>query len=312
MSVESQSPPLPGSLPGPSSRSLPRFADLVALTKPRITLMVVITAAVGFLLADGANGGAGSFPFVLLVHTLLGTGLVAASGSVLNQVLERDLDALMARTARRPLPAGRVDPELALGFGVALGVAGLVYLSLLVNPLTSLLGAATLVAYLFVYTPMKRVSSLATIVGAAPGAVPPLMGWSGYADELAAGAWAMFGILFLWQLPHFLAIAWMYREDYAQGGYPMLPVVRPDGAATARQAVLWAAALLPLSLVPSALGLTGAVYAAGAFLLGLGYFAASIAFGLTPDRKSARRLLLASVLYLPALLGVMLIDRLVA
>lgn len=304
MNTEAQSPLLPA--------PFPRFADLLELTKPRITLMVVITAAVGFLLADNAGAGAGPFPFLLLLHTLFGTGLVAASGSALNQVIERDLDARMARTARRPLPSGRLDPETALAFGVVLGIAGLVYLVLLVNPLTALLGAATLVGYLFVYTPMKRVSSLATIIGAAPGAMPPLMGWAGYADNVALGAWAMFGILFLWQLPHFLAIAWMYREDYALGGYPMLPVVRPDGAATARQAVLWAAALVPLSLLPSALGLTGALYALGAFVLGLGYLAASIAFSLNPDRKSARRLLLTSVLYLPALLVVMLIDRLVA
>jgi heme o synthase len=289
-----------------------RFADLVELTKPRITLMVVITAAVGFLLADSATGGAGSFPFVLLLHTLVGTGLVAGSGSALNQVIEKDLDGRMARTSRRPLPAGRLDPEVALGFGVLLAIGGLAHLYFAVNPLTALLGAATLVGYLFLYTPLKRVSSLATIVGAAPGAVPPLMGWAGYADDLAPGAWALFGILFLWQLPHFLAIAWMYREDYAQGGYPMLPVVRPDGAATARQAVLWAAALVPLSLLPSALGLTGAVYAGGAFLLGTAYLAASIAFGFRPDRSSARRLLLTSVLYLPALLIVMLVDRLVA
>lgn len=302
MNVETQSPPLP----------FPRFADLVELTKPRITLMVVVTAAVGFLLADNASGGEGRLPLGLLFHTLFGTGMVAASGSALNQVIERDLDGRMARTSRRPLPARRLDPELALGFGVLLGLLGLAYLDFLVNPLTALLGASTLAGYLFVYTPLKRVSSLATIVGAAPGAVPPLMGWAGYANDLAPGAWAMFGILFVWQLPHFLAIAWMYRADYAQGGYPMLPVVRPEGSATARQAVLWAAALVPLSLLPSALGLTGGVYAAGAFVLGLGYLAASIAFGFDPARKSARRLLLTSVLYLPALLVVMLIDRLVA
>jgi|CXWL01.1.fsa_nt_gi protoheme IX farnesyltransferase len=302
MNVETQLPPLP----------FPRFADLVELTKPRITLMVVVTAAVGFLLADNASGGENRLPLGLLFHTLFGTGMVAASGSALNQVIERDLDGRMARTSRRPLPARRLDPELALAFGVLLGLLGLAYLDFLVNPLTALLGASTLAGYLFVYTPLKRVSSLATIVGAAPGAVPPLMGWAGYANDLAPGAWAMFGILFVWQLPHFLAIAWMYRADYAQGGYPMLPVVRPAGGATARQAVLWAAALVPLSLLPSALGLTGGVYAVGAFVLGLAYLAASIAFGVDPERKSARRLLLTSVLYLPALLVVMLIDRLVA
>lgn len=269
--------------------------------------MVLVTAAAGFLLAHPG----GPLPLALFFHALAGTALVASAGSALNQVIERDHDARMRRTASRPLAAGKLDPDAALAFGVGLAVAGLAWLALAVNPLTALLGAATLAGYLFVYTPLKRVSSLATVVGAAPGAMPPVMGWAAASGTLGAGAWTLFAILFVWQLPHFLAIAWMYREDYARGGFPMLPVVAPDGGSTARQAVLWAAALVPLALVPSALGLTGLVYAGGALVLGLGYLAASIAFARNLNGQTARRLLLTSVLYLPGLLAVMLVDRLI-
>ena len=282
------------------------WSHLLELTKPRITFMVLVTATAGFVLAAGDE----AVPLVPLFHALVGTGLVAASGSALNQVVEHEHDALMRRTATRPLPTGKVSLDVALTFGVALGVAGLAYLTFLVNPLTALLGAATLAGYVFVYTPMKRHSSLATVVGAAPGAMPPVMGWAAYGGELSIGAWVLFGILFFWQLPHFLAIAWMYRGDYERGGYPMLPVIQPDGASTARQAVLWSATLVPLSILPSALGVTGSVYAVGAFVLGLGYFAASVGFARAKAAGTARRLLLASVLYLPALLLVMLADRL--
>jgi protoheme IX farnesyltransferase len=216
----------------------------------------------------------------------------------------------MRRTAARPLPSGRLDPDRALAFAVALGIAGLVWLAATVNLLTAVLGAATLAAYVFVYTPMKRVSSLSTVIGAAPGAMPPVMGWAAFTGELGPGAWALFGILFFWQLPHFLAIAWMYRADYAAAGFPMLPVLEPDGASTARQSILWSAALIPLSLLPSALGLTGAVYAVGAVALGLGYLAASVTFGRDRTGLAGRRLLLTSVVYLPGILGVMLADRL--
>ncbi len=289
-----------------------RCALYLELTKPRITFMVMLTTAAGFVLAQGAQGasGGGPLPLALFFHALVGTGLVASCGSALNQVIEREHDGKMRRTAERPLPSGRLDPDRALAFSVALGVTGLVYLALAVNLLTALLGAATLAGYVFVYTPLKRVTSFATVVGAAPGAMPPVMGWAAYSGHLGVGAWALFGILFFWQLPHFLAIAWMYRSDYARAGYPMLPVLEPDGASTARQAVLWAAALVPLSLVPSALGLTGGVYAVGAAALGLGYLAASVTFGHRRTGVSGRRLLLASVLYLPGILGVMLVDRL--
>jgi protoheme IX farnesyltransferase len=287
------------------------------LTKPRITFMVLVTTAVGFVLGLGVVPqigpgpiGRGALPLALFVHTLVGTALVASSASALNMIMERRLDALMRRTAGRPLPTGRIDPLPALFFALTLGVLGVSWLALAVNPLTAVLGALTLLSYVLVYTPMKRVSSLSTVVGAAPGAMPPVMGWAACTGELGPGAWALFGILFFWQLPHFLAIAWMYRADYAEAGFPMLPVIEPDGASTARQAVLWSVALVPLSLVPSALGLTGLVYAVGALALGLVYVAASVTFGRERTGLAARRLLLTSVVYLPGLLGIMLADRL--
>jgi protoheme IX farnesyltransferase len=298
----SQSHPEP--LPVESTPSLVRFADLVELTKPRITFMVVLTTAVGFIMPSS-----GPLPLLLLFHTLVGTALVVSGASALNQVLERDTDALMQRTEQRPLPAGRLAVDAALAAGVLLSTTGVVQLTLAVGPWTALLGILALVGYAFVYTPLKRRTHLATIVGAVPGAIPPMMGWSAYTGSIEAGAWLLFGILFLWQLPHFLAIAWMFRDDYARGGFPMLSVLDPDGGTTSRQAVLWAAALVPVSLGPSALALTGKVYFAGTLLLGLGYLAAAVAFARHRSRSSARSLLLASVFYLPAILAVMLLDR---
>jgi len=290
-----------------------RVGLYVELTKPRITFMVLVTTVAGFVLAPTVSlvaGGWGSLPLALLFHALAGTALTASSSSVLNQVIERDQDARMRRTAARPLPSGKLERGRALVFGVALGVLGVVWLALGTNLLTAILGAVTLVSYVLIYTPLKRVSSLATVVGAAPGAMPPVMGWAAATGTLGPGAWALFGILFFWQLPHFLAIAWMYRADYERGGFPMLPVVEPDGRSTARQSVIWAAALIPLSLVPTALGLVGSVYAAGALVLGVGYLAASVAFGRRRTGPAARKLLLVSVLYLPGILGAMLADRL--
>lgn len=283
------------------------LSDLAEMTKPGITLMVVLTAGLGFLLAGGET-----FSFLLLVYTLLGTGLVSGGASVLNHVLERETDALMQRTANRPLPTGRMDPDAALLFGVAVAVAGLLVLYLAVNPLTALLGVAALAGYVFVYTPLKRVSSLATIIGAVPGAIPPMMGWSAVRGELDLAAWGLFGLLFFWQMPHFLAIAWLCREDYARGGFPLLTVNDPDGVRTARQAVLWGAALVPVSLLPSALGLMGGLYFAGALVLGLVYLAFGLAFARSRSTPRARWLMFASILYFPAVLLVMLLDRMVA
>ena len=283
-----------------------RAADLVELTKPRITLMVVLTAGIGLLLGSGGN-----LSWSLVVHTLVGTGLLAAGSSALNQVLEKDLDALMRRTADRPLPAGRMHPDTALLVGVALAIVGLIELTIWVNLLTALLGTAALAGYVFIYTPLKRISSLATIVGAFPGALPPLMGWSAATDRIELGGLALCGILFLWQLPHFLAIAWMCREDYAKAGLPMLPVVEPDGRSTARQMVLYGAALLPVSLLPSLLGLTGVTYFLGTLALGCFFLAVCVSFALSFSTQAARRVLLVSVFYLPAVLAVMVLDRVV-
>ena len=282
------------------------FRDLIELTKPRITTMVVLTAGIGLLLASG-----GEATLALVIHTLVGTGLVAAGSSALNQVLERDLDALMQRTAQRPLPSGRMHPDAALLFGVALSIVGLIELTVFVNLLTALLGTLALASYVFLYTPLKRVSSLATVIGAIPGAIPPLMGWTAVTNEIGLGAWVLFGILFLWQLPHFLAIAWMCRDDYARAGLPMLPVVEPDGRSTARQMVLWGAALLPVSLLPTVLGLTGITYFLGTLALGCFFLAVCVAFALSFSTQAARRVLLVSVLYLPAVLAVMVLDRVV-
>jgi protoheme IX farnesyltransferase len=285
-----------------------RLADWAEMTKPGITLMVVLTAGLGFLLAESARPG---FRFLLLLNTLLGTALVSASGSVLNHVMERDTDALMRRTADRPLPAGRISPDAALLFGVVLGLAGLAWLALAVNLLTALIGAIAIVGYVFVYTPLKRVSSLATVIGAIPGALPPVMGWSAVTGDVSLAAWVLFGILFFWQMPHFLAIAWLCREDYANAGFPMLTVLDPEGTRTARQMILYGAALVPVSLMPSVLGLMGTFYFGGALALGLIYLGASVAFARTRSTSGARRLMLASLLYLPGVLLAMLVDRIV-
>jgi heme o synthase len=284
-------------------------ADLVELTKPRIALMVALTAATGLVMAS--QGTVGTLDLLLLFHTVAGTALVAAGAGTLNQVVERDVDARMRRTAERPIPAGRIHPDVGLLWGVLLAVVGIAWLAAAVNLLTAMLGGLTLAGYVFVYTPMKRLSSLATLVGAVPGAVPPMMGWTAARDALEPGAWVLFGILFLWQLPHFLSIAWMFRRDYAEGGLPMLPVTDPDGRRTGRQSVLYAAALVPVALLPSVLGLTGAVYFAGALALSLAFLAAAALFARARTDPAARRLLLVSVLYLPAILAVMLLDRVV-
>ena len=285
--------------------------DFVELTKPRITSMVVLTAAVGFWL-----GAPRPVPWIVLLHTVLGTALLSSGASTLNQVIEQETDARMRRTANRPLPSGRVGRIPALAFGVILSVLGMTWLILGVNLLTAVLGALTLALYVFVYTPMKRRSSLATLVGAVPGAMPPMMGATGATGTLDWLAWTLFGILFLWQMPHFLAIAWLYRSDYARGGFPLLTLGDPDevwnpGDRTSRQMVLYAAALLPVSVLPSIFGVTGYWYLVGALVLGLVFLGYSLAFGFTQNARSARRLLLVSVLYLPAVLLLMVADRLV-
>jgi heme o synthase len=284
-----------------------RLRDLLALTKSGITAMVALSAASGMLLASSDVPS----PPALWLHTLLGTALVAAAASALNQVVERDFDGLMRRTAQRPLPAGRLQPDAAVAFAALLGGGGLLELALGANLLTAALAAATLVGYLGVYTPLKRKSSLSTVVGAIPGAVPPMIGWAAVTGTLGPGAWALFALLFFWQMPHFLAIAWLYRADYARGGFPMLSVDDEGGLRTSRQALIYCAALVPVSLLPAALGLAGGVYVAGALVAGVWFLTSSALFALDRGNAAAKRLMLVSVFYLPAVLAALAADRLV-
>jgi protoheme IX farnesyltransferase len=280
-----------------------RVNDILELTKLRVTSLVVLTTWMGFSLAGGK-----SYTWLWWM-TMAGTWLVAAGASVLNQYIERDLDAKMRRTQNRPLPQKRMTPEMALGVGVLISCVGLLQLAITVNLLTSFLAALSLASYLFLYTPMKTRTALCTLVGAIPGAIPPMMGWSGVRGSLTLEAWILFAILFLWQLPHFLAIAWMYREDYARAGFPMLPVIDPEGGSTSRMIILYCAILIPVTLLPVRLGYTtGFSYFYGALGLGIAFlaFGAFTAFFRTP--AYARRLLLASVIYLPTLLTWMVLS----
>jgi heme o synthase len=277
------------------------FSDLV---KARLTLLVLLTTMVGFYV-----GYPGPLDLLLLLHTMLGTALVAAGASALNQFLEREHDAKMERTEDRPLPSGRLQPGTVLLFGGISAGLGLLYLSLVVNPLTGLLGAITLGSYLFIYTPLKRVTTLNTVVGAIPGALPPLMGWTAARGEITPGGWALFAILFFWQLPHFLAIAWIYREQYARAGFVMLPVVDPTGERTGRQAVSHTLGLLPFSLCPFVFHLAGPVYLVGALVLGAAYLWFAVQFSRQLTISGARRLFFMSITYLPLLLGLMVLDK---
>jgi protoheme IX farnesyltransferase len=280
-----------------------RVVAYLELTKPRITSLIVLTSAAGFCLASR------SVDYVALLSAMIGIALLSSGIATLNQYMERDLDALMRRTADRPLPSGKLAPWEALWFGVGLTVLAEVYLSVLVNPLTALLGLFVIAGYLFGYTPLKTRTSLSTMVGAFPGAVPPLIGWTAARGDLSVEAWVLFAILFLWQFPHFLAIAWMYREDYGRAGILMLPVVEPEGRVTGQQIVAYTVMLLPVSLLPTALGISGKVYFYGAIVLGSLFLYSSIRAAFSQSRQQARRLLLASVLYLPLLFILMVLDR---
>ena len=305
ISKASQPVPLaaPAVEPAPGVRRH-RIADYLELTKPEVTWLILISTAAGFYLASR-----GSIEIIVLLEAVFGTGLVAAGTGTLNQYLERDSDAKMRRTQSRPLPAGRLHPLHALVFGVTLAAAGVLILALVINLLTSLLALATLGSYLLIYTPLKSRTSLCTLVGSVPGAMPPLIGWAAARGEVGLEAMILFLILFLWQVPHFLAIAWMYREDYARAGIVMLPVVDPEGKATGRQILLCTLALGVASLLPTWVGLTGHLYLVGAVVLGLAflYYAASAV--LSRSNRGARRLLLASVGYLPLVLALMLVDK---
>jgi heme o synthase len=281
-----------------------RFAVISELFKARLTFLVLLTTLVGFYVAYP-----GGLNWLLLFHTMLGTALVASGAAALNQLLEREHDAKMRRTEDRPLPSGRMQPGTVLILGAACGGGGLIYLALAVNLLTSLLGAITLVSYVFIYTPLKRVTTLNTVIGAIPGALPPLMGWAAARGDISSGGWSLFAILFFWQLPHFLAIAWIYRDQYARAGFVMLPVVDPNGERTGRQAVSHTLGLLPVSLFPYVFHLAGPVYLFGAFGLGLAFLWFAIQFSRHLTIPRARQLFFASILYLPLLLGLMVLDK---
>jgi heme o synthase len=286
------------------SPSRTRTADFVALAKPRLNLLVVGSALAGYAMA----GGDSDHVFRLLC-TVFGTGLVAGGASAYNQILERDADALMQRTRLRPLPDGRLQVGEALLFATALSLLGLTTLAVAVNTMSALVALATLLSYVVVYTPLKRVTSFATVIGAIPGALPPVIGWVAARDDLSEGAWLLFGIVFLWQLPHFLSIAWMFREDYARAGFPMLPVLEPDGRSTGRQTVIYSAALVPLSLAPTLIGLTGRAYFTGAFALAAIFMTLAVKFALSRSRTDARRLFFGSIIYLPLLWILMIANR---
>jgi len=286
------------------SPARPRAADFFALTKPRIVLLVVLTAAVGFYVAAPVEVST-----LLFVHLLVGTALVAGGSSALNQVAESDSDALMRRTAGRPIPAGRLGRRASAAFAGVLGLAGTVYLLVFVNALTALLAALTLASYVLLYTPLKRRTTLNTLIGAVPGALPILGGWAATGTRLDLAAWSLFAIMFLWQLPHFLALAWLYRDDYGRAGLRMLSVGDQDGRQTFGQGLLYAAALLPVSLVPTLVGLTRSVYFVSALLFGTWYALTALRAARAPSMTAARRLFLVSIAYLPGLLGSLALDK---
>jgi len=280
------------------------LADLLALAKPRVVLMILVTTAVGYY-----AGLTGAPDYARLLHVLVGTLLAAGGALALNQYWERDLDARMERTRARPLPDGRLAPLEALLFGSALTALGLVYTGAFVGELALAITLATAALYLFAYTPLKRRTPLCTLVGAVPGALPPVTGWVAAREGFGVGAWVLFGILFLWQLPHTLAIARLYRDDYARAGVRLLPVVDADGSSTERQIVTGCLALLVVSLLPTLIGIAGPVYFVGAFLLGAAFVALGARQALVPSTVAARRVLFASLLYLPALLALLAFDK---
>ena len=281
-----------------------KLAAYIELTKPRIAFMLVLTSAAGFYL--GAKNG---FDVALFVNSMIGISLLAFGVATLNQVWERRTDALMERTAKRPLPTEKLTRAEALIFGVLLCVVAEIYLAFLVNGLTAFLGITVIVGYVLLYTPLKTRTSASTAIGAIPGAMPPLMGWTSSANEITLGAWVLFAMLFLWQFPHFLAIAWMYREQYAKAGILMLPVVEPEGKITARQIVTFTVLLLPVSLAPFFIGLAGWVYLIGASLLGFWFLWASVKTARAKSNDEARKLLLVSVLYLPLIFALMVFNH---
>jgi len=287
------------------TRQQTRTADFLTLTKPRLNFLVLITTLGGMYLAAPEG-----IALPILLHALVGTALVAGGASALNQVWERETDGLMRRTRLRPIPAHRLRAADGTWFGTLLSVAGLIELTWKVNPLAATVATATLVSYVFVYTPLKRRTPLSTLVGAVPGALPPVIGWAAATGTISTPAIVLFGIVFLWQMPHFLAIAWIYREDYERAGIPLLPVLEPDGRRTGQQALIYAAVLWPVSLLPAVVGIASAPYSIVATLLGFGLIALAVLFARERTKQTARSLFLYSILYLPLLWSALVIDRL--
>jgi heme o synthase len=276
----------------------------IALTKPRITWLILMSTGMGYYF-----GLTGAVNLWALFHTIVGTGLIASGTAALNQWYERDADARMRRTNQRPLPTGQMDARYAFSFGVLLSVLGFVELGLGVNWLSAGLGLFTLLTYLCLYTPLKQISPVSTTIGAVPGAMPPLIGFAAASGTLTVEAWILYAILFVWQFPHFYAIAWMYREDYERAGIKMLPVVEPDGESTVRQMLFFSALLIPVSLVPRYLDMTGNIYVVGTLIAGIGFVASCVRMSSDRTLLKARSVLLASVVYLPVLYGLLLLDR---
>lgn len=291
--------------PGQRTDIKAALRDYFDLSKPGIGFYSLITTFTSFWMAS-----AGPLDLLLLFHTIAATALVTAGGGALNQVIEIGVDSQMKRTERRPLPAGRLSASTGLAFGVITSLIGTIYLLVAVNSLAALLAIATLIGYLFVYTPLKKFTSLSTVIGAFPGAIPILIGWVAVTGSIDLRGWSLFAILFLWQIPHFLAIAWMYRKDYARAGFPMLTVVEPEGISAAHQSLIYLVALLPVSILPTRLGMTGMIYTYGALLLGLGFLASGVMLAVKRSNSSAKQLLFASIIYLPVLLILMVVDKL--
>jgi len=288
-----------------ATRNLRGWVSVISdLVKARLTLMVVLTTWMGFSL-----GSSQAPDWATCFHAIVGTSLLAAGASALNQWWESDLDALMRRTASRPLPAGILTPLTVLAFGVVMSILGLLWLVFSVNLLTAFLGALTLAIYVFVYTPLKQITELNTWVGAIPGALPPLMGWTAATGELGAGGWSLFAILFFWQLPHFMAIAWLYREEYSQAGFRMLSGRDPEGRRSASSAIRNSIALIFVSIVPFLQGISGRIYLSVALVFGGLFLIQAIRFALLLNAMSARRLFFASIFYLPILLAALVMDR---
>lgn len=278
--------------------------DYLELSKARIVLMVVLTTLAGFVMAS-----AGKIDALLMIHTLIGTAFVAAGTNALNQWWERDLDKRMKRTCMRPLPDGRITPRAAFLFSVTISIIGIAYLWVLTTPLASILSFITLTSYLFAYTPLKRITPHSLLIGAVPGAIPPMIGWAAVRNGLDTTAWILFAILFLWQLPHFLAIGWMYRDDYARAGFHVVAVDDAEGRVSGLQAMVYTVALLLISIIPSILGLAGTAYLIGALITGILFVVSSVAFASARTMKTAKQLFLVSILYLPLIMSLLVINR---